>query len=274
MRQIKGALAIALLSFMALGCDDDPKVNVPAEVQKSFAQKYSSASRIEWEDKAGYKVADFRYNNVETSAWFDTHGTWYMTESDIPFSALPLVVQTSFKASEWASWRVDDVDMIEKKDSETLYIIEVEQRESEADIYYSADGIIIKVLHDNGYHENRPTPITNTIQKLVKEKYPNSRIVEISNEGGLIEVNIIDGNVKKEVYFDSTNKWVYTKTDVHLTNLPVEVANIVTTTQYVGYTIDDAEYVESPQGNYYLLELEKGNSEIKVKVDSSGKVVN
>lgn len=267
-------LAIALVSFIALGCEDDPEVNVPVEVQKSFTQKYPSASRVEWEDNAGYKVADFSYNSVETSAWFDTHGNWYMTESDIPFSALPLVVQTSFKASELASWRVDDVDMIEKKDSETLYIIEVEQGESEADIYYSADGILIKVLYDNGYHENRPTPITNTIQELVKQKYPNSRIIEISNEGGLIEVDIIDVNVKKEVFFDSADNWVYTKTDINLTNLPVEVSNIVTTPQYVGYTIDDAEYVESPQGNYYLLELEKGNSEIKVKVDSSGKVIN
>lgn len=56
-------MGLVSLGVMA-GCDDDSKsVKVPAAVQAAFGEMFPAASHVEWEDKGGYMVADFR------SAW-------------------------------------------------------------------------------------------------------------------------------------------------------------------------------------------------------------
>lgn len=66
------------------------------------------------------------------------------TESDIPFESLPEAVKTSFNASEYARWRKEDVDKVERADMETIYVIEVEQGNQEMDLYYTEDGNLFK----------------------------------------------------------------------------------------------------------------------------------
>ena len=70
-------------------------------------------------------MADFYDNNIEKEAWFNTKGEWVMTESDILFENLPKAIQTAFGESEYKDWRVDDVDMLERVEMETMYVIEV-----------------------------------------------------------------------------------------------------------------------------------------------------
>ena len=55
-------LVMGLVSLGAMaGCDDDSKsVKVPAAVQAAFGEMFPAASHVEWEDKGGYMVADFR----------------------------------------------------------------------------------------------------------------------------------------------------------------------------------------------------------------------
>ena len=44
--------------------------------------------------------------------------------------------------------------------------------------------------------------------------------------------------------------------------------------KYAGYQIDDADFVETPdEGEYYLVELEKGELEVKVKVNAEGEFI-
>ena len=37
-----------------------------------------------------------------------------MTETDIPYNALPQAVKMSFENSEYASWKRDDIDKLER----------------------------------------------------------------------------------------------------------------------------------------------------------------
>lgn len=37
--------------------------------------------------------------------------------------------------------------------------------------------------------------------------------------------------------------------------------------------VDDAEYVETPTGNYYWIELEQGEKEVKVKINENGEFI-
>lgn len=273
-------LLATLLSVFFLSCSDDDESNwdiVSAEVRKTFEEKYPQASHVEWENKSDYKVAEFIYNSLETYAWFDSNGTWYMSETDIPFNSLPQAIKDAFNASEYSTWKVDDVDMLERKDTEVVYIIEVESQNKEIDLYYSAEGILIKAIEDNdnsGYENHIPQSVPSEISAFIHEKYPLARIIEIEFEKSQVEVNIIHDNKGKEVIFDSNYQWLYTSWDVRVNTLPQAVANIVNNPQYTGYYIDDAEFIESVQANYYLLELEKGNSEIKVKVHENGNILN
>ena len=79
------------------------------------------AGRVEWDWEDGYYVADFYDDRYETEAWFTPGGEWVMTETDIPYAALPQAVKTAFEGSEYADWRVDDADQVERRDMETLY---------------------------------------------------------------------------------------------------------------------------------------------------------
>lgn len=269
----------ALLGILFLSCDndDDQKVVVPSEVQNAFKTLYPSAKNLSWEDKNGYKVAEFKTsNNEEANAWFDNSGSWYMTETDIAFNNLPQAVKTAFQGGEYKTWQIDDIDLLEKKGLESVYIIEVEQQEREADLHYTADGLLIKVITDNSSsnHEYRPEIVTTAIETFIQQKYPQARIVETEREGNRTEVDIIHNSLAKEVCFDTNNNWLYTSWDVPVITLPQTVKNVVNQAIYTGYIIEDADYIENSQGMYYLLELEKGNSELQIKVSENGNVLN
>ena len=68
--------------------DDDESIAVPTPLQEAFSTRYPNVKNVKWETKAGYYVADF-YDGYEASAWFTTDGNWHMTETDIPYTALP-----------------------------------------------------------------------------------------------------------------------------------------------------------------------------------------
>lgn len=258
-----------LLSGFFYSCDDDDdSIVVPAETRLAFEQKYPSVGKVEWEYESKYIVAEFWYNNVETSAWFDSQGNWYMTESDITYASLPQVVKNSFEATEYAKWRIDDIDMIEQLNTEKFYVIEVESGNQEVDLYFSTDGILFKTIMNSPGFAYAPQIVSAAMQTFIDQRYPQARIIDVEAEGAMIEVDIIHENRSKDVYFDLKDQWMYTSWDVYRSEWPTSVTSLVTSGEYTGYIIDDVDYVETPTGNHYLVELEKGNSEIQVKVEN------
>ena len=119
--------------------------------------------------------------------------TEYRTIENIPNET----VRNAFQNSEYKTWRVEDVDYLNRLDAEGIYIIEVEQGKIETDLYYSEEGILIKAIPDDGddYYENYLPGINPTKQviiEIVQKQYPNAKIIEIDMENGFIEVEIID----------------------------------------------------------------------------------
>lgn len=186
-----------------------------------------------------------------------------MTETDLPYQALPAAVKSAFESSEYAKWKVDDVDMLERPDMEKVYVIEVESGKQEFDLYYSEEGILVKSVADtdNDSENYLPVEIPAAIETFIKKQYPNARLVEIEVEHGMTEVDIIDGNISKEIVFNSSNEWISTSWDVRRNELPETVTHAIASSEkYAGYQIDDADFVETPdEGEYYLVELEKEN---------------
>ena len=111
------------------------------------------------------------------------------------------------------------------------------------------------------------------IEYFIKERYSQSKITEVDRENGRLEIDLIHGNRNKEVVFDLNNRWLYTSWDILPSKLPQSIVDVVGATEYADYRIDDADFYETPEGDYYLLELEKGNKEVKIKIDKNGNVI-
>lgn len=273
--------AATILTFSS--CSDDDNNDAPEnthlvskEVQDAFHAKYPQAKDIEWELKGNCAIVDFDWDGKEHSAWFNpSSSAWYMTETDIRYENLPESVLAAYKAGEYADWRVDDVDMLTREGMETLYIIEVEKGEAEVDLFYSPTGILVKTVVDTGqendYDGFLPQTDVKDITDFISQKYPNASIIEIDRENGMFEVEILDGRVCRDVYFNNKNEWIKTTWDVYYIDLPDAVKEAVKT-KYQGYKIDDVNYVQTSSGDWYELDLENEKTDheienIKITVD-------
>ena len=179
-------LMTLLVSTLALtGCnkDEDNGSREPAvskQAQAALTEKYPNATNVRWTAKDKYVVASFSLPESRAAEAGIDLAAWFVTETDIPFTALPEAVQTAFNASEYASapWRTDDVDMLEREGVETIYVIEVEKRENgietEIDLYYSADGVLVKMLTDSApdydYGDYIPSTPATRIEQYISTK--------------------------------------------------------------------------------------------------------
>ena len=152
-------LFVALLSMsMLVSCDDDDNpVKVSDSIKNAFYAQFPNVSKVEWETKRGYYVADF-WDGVEKEAWYDSNGKWVMTETDYGrnITQLPQAVQDAYQTGTYTMWIVDDVDKYERADM-TFYLIEVESAgKKDRNLFYSENGTLLKDAEDKGNDEVYP----------------------------------------------------------------------------------------------------------------------
>lgn len=285
-------LAASMLSFSSCDKDDDREHNpslqgVSEQVVKTFNEMYPNAQNVEWEVKNKYAVAEF-YMPVETkakdqnhSAWFDNQdGNWAMTETDIPASSIPQAILAAFQASEYGEWRIDDIDMILRDGLELVYVIEAEQGERSVDLYYTEEGVLIKSLIDADdnfdYSDLIPQQPVGNIHEWISTHYPNARIVDIEMENRNTEVEILDGQTLREILFDSSDSWVYTKTEIRLetsqSQVPANVWQAFKASEYKDYRIDDIDFYQTPDKEYYRFDLESFQGDTKINILTDGTI--
>ena len=112
----------------------------------------------------------------------------------------------------------------------------------------------------------------NDIQAAVVKIYPQARIVEMDKDRQTIEVDIIDNNIKRDIYLDLSFNWLRTETEIRRDTLPIEAVNRLAS-EYANWVIDSVKLVDTPQGSYYLVELDKGERDKNVKIDASGNIL-
>jgi Protein of unknown function (DUF2874). len=269
-------LMIGVLALTACDKDDD-NIRVPDEFQNAFNALYPDVTRVSWEKERNYYVADFWHPemNVEAEAWFDGTARWQLTVTEIRYNQLPQTVRTTHEGGEYGSWRIDDVDMVERTAMETVYVIEVENGNLEYDLFYTADGTLVKASPDNSNNNPSnyiPTETSSSIKEFISLKYPGARIVEIDREGALIEVDIIDSGVHREVVFSSGSNWEYTETEIRRTNVPSTIMDAFNNSEYNRYRIDDIDHYDTPGGEFYIFELDVEPHDIHIKIYPDGTV--
>lgn len=267
-----GMLALGMLTLMS--CSDDDNYTPEDIYLQAFQQKYPQASPVEWEDKHGYKVADFRLDGKEAEAWFDKSAKWLMTETDLRPADLPAAVKAAFDATEYASWHIDDIDRVEKENATTIYVIEVEKEKQEYDLYFSEDGTFLKAIPSEGNAEHLPLTVSQKVLDKIRQLYPNATtILEFEKEGKYLEIEIKDGNLYKEIYFDEKEEWVYTQWEIKRADVPEAVMNGFRSSSYKDYEIDDIDKIHKPDGTFYLFELEDGEKDIYYLFNEEGVLV-
>lgn len=270
MRMLLFAAATALCTSLS-SCDNEEKFeNLPASVQKAFSQKYPDARFQEWEQKKGYYVLDFRNKGVQAEAWFNSD-SWLMTETDVKKNGLPQAVLEAFAATEFAGWRIEDIDMIERSVMETIYVIEVERGEVEVDLSFLEDGTLIRVDYDDDDDSYLPE-IPSQIMFALDEMYPGAVVRDIDYEHGMFEIEIFHDRIKKEILFGHDFGWVSTSWEVSKRDLP-ELVTVYLEANYAGYKIDDVDFFTTPAGDYFEIELERGEKEITIKISPLGELI-
>lgn len=295
MKWVKHLLMVSAAALLSAGCDSDKggsrSDTVSPQVLKAFSELFPGAESVTWAVKGDYAVASFYWEGTRAaggpancSAWFDNaQGSWSMTETEIPYPALPEAVRTAFEASEYASWQRDDeVDVLTRSGEvePEIYVIEVEQGGQEMDLYYSPDGVLVKTLADAGpdydYGDFIPSQPVTGVEEYLAAHYPGARIIDVDAEYEGTEVEIIDSGVKRELFFDRSGAWQYTKTELRRSELPAAVAAAWASSEYAeanGYRLDDVDYYETASdGTFYRLELESRNGDVKVKITPEGAV--
>lgn len=264
-------LIFFLISGIAMaGCNQKQHYRPDSKIVKALTSQYPKAKRIEWEQKKGYYVAEFNLDNVETESWYDSNGNWVMTESNIKYNSLPQAIRDHFEKSIYNNWKKEDIDKIERPGMEPVFILEIEKEEQDLELYYTENGTLAKTVTDD--HKDNSTnyqPVAITIQKIIKQKYPNANIIETDMENGKYEVDILDNGRMKEVIFNDTT-WEATYWEVNKSEVPTIVMEAFRQSKYGKYRIDEIHFFETPTNRYYHFELEQGDKDTYLSIDTNG----
>lgn len=116
-----------------------------------------------------------------------------------------------------------------------------------------------------------PDNLSDNIKASIQAMYPNARILEADQENGTTEVDILDGNKKKEVRFNTAGEWIVTEYDVTREEVPAAVTKALSN-KYTDPVIDDIDCFETPTGKYYRFEIILNKQEVKVDIQEDGTI--
>lgn len=138
-------LTLATVFLVMVGCDNNK--NVDSVYRTSLETVYPNAKYVEWDYENGYMTAEFRDDGMDVKIWFDDNGNWLCIETNMSFKKLPRNIQDAFNSSDYADWKIEDIDYVKIRkdfDEELIfyYEFEVEKGEREMKIAIYSDGTI------------------------------------------------------------------------------------------------------------------------------------
>lgn len=134
-----------LLAITPCTGQDLSKAEIFTTVKGSFEKMYPGAQVAEWElEKNNIYEVEFTYNNSEYEANYEEDGKWISTEREMKTNEIPLSISESLKASEWASWEIDEVNELSTPKQDKFYEVELEQGNDKLYLYYLPNGSLIE----------------------------------------------------------------------------------------------------------------------------------
>lgn len=118
--------------------------------------------------------------------------------------------------------------------------------------------------------DHSPT-IPSAVKEAFAAKYPSVASPKWELKQGDYEAEFRNGNREVDAWFKADGTWVKTETD-YLEALP-EAVQAYIAANYPDRVVDDVDWVETPAGDYFEVELEKrGTADIYVNVKEDGEL--
>lgn len=126
------------------------------------------------------------------------------------------------------------------------------------------------------YEDGRPQKdVRNEFSKM----YPDAFDVEWDWEGTYWDVSFRTGSrpngTEHEAWYDKTGNWIRTKTEIMLSSVPQQIRDFLAADSDYGtapFADNDAEYIETPSGNFYRFDLRLNGVVVEVDVNVNGEV--
>ena len=126
------------------------------------------------------------------------------------------------------------------------------------------------------YEDGRPQ---KSVTKEFNKMYPDAFDVEWEWDGKYWEVSFETGSrlngTEHEAWYDDGGDWLRTKTEIPLSAVPQKIINILAGDMTYGtasYADNDADYIETPSGNFYRFDLRLNGVVVEVDVNVNGEV--
>jgi uncharacterized membrane protein YkoI len=122
------------------------KSAVPQAVTDRFKALYPNETVKEWELERGGTLweAEFMRDGRAHEACFKPDGTWLWTERDARRDEVPQAVWDALARTEYAGWKVDDIEVHSTPEHKAVYQLELEQKGSkDALLHFLPDGALI-----------------------------------------------------------------------------------------------------------------------------------
>lgn len=122
------------------------------------------------------------------------------------------------------------------------------------------------------------TDVPSNVKKAFEQKVSNAKDLEweYDSEDKLWEVEYEIGKAEFTSAFDKNGKWVETEKEIKFSELP-EAVKATLKADYSDYEVEEVEFVETPKGKFYEVEveLEKDDEEVEFELlfSTDGKVV-
>lgn len=125
------------------------------------------------------------------------------------------------------------------------------------------------------YDDGRPS---KDVRSEFSRMYPDAWDVEWDYEGTCWEVSFETGKrpngIDHTALYGTDGTWISTSTDILLSAVPEDIRNYLATSEFGTARIidNDAEYIETPSGNFYRFDMSAGGERIEVDVNENGDV--
>lgn len=116
-------------------------------------------------------------------------------------------------------------------------------------------------------------PVPEKVKAAFTAKFPTARNVKWDRENATeweAEFNLDGGEFSAN--FSNEGTWMETEREMKVEELPVAVKTTLDT-DLVGYKVEEAEEVETPNGVHYAVEVEQGGTTYEVELNAQGQVV-
>lgn len=135
------SLFITVYVCLGLNTNAQDDVKVPAKVKEAFNNQYPDAMDTYWYfNDPDYEVS-FSTETRDLFAYYDAEGTWIETLESINYSELPQAVKTAIKSSDYSTYEVTSITLVERSDENAYKILFYnEEEEEEFEVTFDSEG--------------------------------------------------------------------------------------------------------------------------------------